>query len=102
MIVPMYKYAFLVYHGGYAEFLNDLRNLGVVHIDKKISEPTAEMQELMRRISDVKQSVKKLDWFKSSPESQATGFTNGEAVYRRIKEIEKEQEFAQHQLARLE
>jgi len=102
MIVPMYKYAFLVYHGGYEGFLNELRNLGVVHIDKKMTEPTAEMQELMRHIAEVKQSIKKLDWFKVTPATQSPGYPNGEAVYRRVKEIEKEQEFLQHHQARLE
>ena len=52
MIVPMYKYAFLVHAAQYPDFLKDLRNLGVVHIDKKVDEPSEEMQELMRHINE--------------------------------------------------
>lgn len=102
MIVPMYKYAFLVYFARYPDFLNDLRKLGVVHIDKKVAEPSAEMQELMRHINETEQAVKKLDWFTGIPGEKATGLKDGKAVFRRIKEIEKEQDYVQHHRARLE
>jgi V/A-type H+-transporting ATPase subunit I len=38
MIVPMKKYTFLVFHSEYTDFLNKLRDLGVLHITKKRSE----------------------------------------------------------------
>ncbi len=39
MIVPMRKYSFLIYHREYAEFLDELRNVGVLHvIEKKTGE----------------------------------------------------------------
>ncbi len=101
MIVPMYKYAFLVYFARYPEFLEDLRKLGVVHIDKKVEEPSEEMQELIRRISDTEQAIKKLDWFKGTPGEKPTGLKNGEEVFLRIREIENEQEYVQHHQARL-
>ncbi len=102
MIVPMYKYAFLVYFARYPDFLNDLRKLGVVHIDKKIAEPSLEMQELMRHINETDQAIKKLDWFTGIPGDKATGLKHGKAVFHRIKEIEKEQDYVQHHRARLE
>jgi V/A-type H+/Na+-transporting ATPase subunit I len=61
MIVPMYKYAFLVYHSAYKNFLNDIRKIGVVHINTKIIESTPEMQELFRYHAEVDKAVKKLD-----------------------------------------
>ena len=85
MIVPMYKYSFLVYYAGYSDFLKDLKKLGVVHIDRKVSDPTPEMQELMRHINDVGQAVKKLEWFKGAAESQESPFRDGEAVYKQIR-----------------
>jgi V/A-type H+/Na+-transporting ATPase subunit I len=102
MIVPMYKYAFLVYYAGYPDFLEDLRKLGVVHIDKKVTEPNAEMQDLMRQITEIKQSIKKLDWFKVAKDQQVSNFTDGQAVFSRVKEIEKEQEYIQHHRAKLD
>jgi V/A-type H+-transporting ATPase subunit I len=35
MIVPMKKYSFLVYHKEYEAFLNNIQNLGVVHVVEK-------------------------------------------------------------------
>ena len=102
MIVPMYKYAFLVYFAQYPDFLKDLRNLGVVHIDKKVDEPSEEMQELMRHINETEQAVKRLDWFTGVPGESRTGLKDGKVVFRRIREIEKEQEYVQHHRARLE
>ncbi len=102
MIVPMYKYAFLVYFAQYSDFLKDLRNLGVVHIDKKVDEPSEEMQELMRHINETEQAVKRLDWFTGVPGESRTGLKDGKEVFRRIREIEKEQEYVQHHRARLE
>ncbi|NLX29095.1 MAG: V-type ATP synthase subunit I [Bacteroidales bacterium] len=102
MIVPMYKYAFLVHAAQYPEFLKDLRKLGVVHIDKKVDEPSEEMQELMRHINETEQAIKKLDWFTGSPGDQPTGLKDGPGVFKRIREIEKEQEYVQHHRARLE
>ena len=101
MIVPMYKYAFLVHAAQYPEFLTDLRNLGVVHIDKKVAEPSEEMQDLMRHINETEQAIKKLDWFTGTPGEVPTGLKEGKEVFKRVREIEKEQEFVQHHRARL-
>jgi V/A-type H+-transporting ATPase subunit I len=98
----MYKYSFLVYHAGYSDFLSEIRKLGVLHIDQKVKEPTPEMQELYRQIKDIELTVKKLDWFKEKPESRNIAFDNGEAIYLRMKYLEKEEESLQHHRARLE
>ena len=48
MIVPMRKYAFMVYHKEYDQFLLTLRDLGVVHINNtKSIKDSAELQELL-------------------------------------------------------
>jgi len=102
MIVPMHKYSFLLYHAGYSDFLRDIKKMGVVHIETKIKEPTEEMQDLYRQIKEVEQSVKKLDWYTPDTSPEGVRFPNGEAVFHRLKEIEKEQDFLQHHRARLE
>ena len=61
MIVPMYKYAFLVYHSAYKDFLKNIREIGVVHISTKTEEPTPEMQELFRHLNEVDKAAKKLE-----------------------------------------
>lgn len=90
MIVPMLKYSFLVYHAEYSAFLEQLKSLGVLHIQKKELEPTPEMHELYRKYSDIVQAIKTLE---SQQEDKGTdvkqaGYTKGEDLLERIQEIE--------------
>ena len=50
MITKMKKLTFLVYHKEYEEFLNSLRELGVVHIVEKQqgAADNTELQEILR------------------------------------------------------
>ncbi|MDH6533799.1 ATPase [Parabacteroides sp. 52] len=50
MIIPMRKYAFMVYHKEYNQFLNNLRELGVVHI--KETKSIADFQELQGMVAE--------------------------------------------------
>ncbi|MDR1644461.1 MAG: ATPase [Tannerellaceae bacterium] len=52
MIVPMQKYAFMVYHKEYDNFLHTLRDLGVVHV--KQTKPIAGCAELQKMLTDRK------------------------------------------------
>ncbi len=49
MITKMKKLTFLVYHKEYTEFLNELRNLGVVHVVEK-QQGVAENTELQEKL----------------------------------------------------
>lgn len=53
MIIPMKKYAFMVYHKEYDQFLTTLRELGVVHI--KDTKSIADFQELQGMVAERKQ-----------------------------------------------
>ncbi|NPA36069.1 MAG: V-type ATP synthase subunit I [Chlorobi bacterium] len=61
MIIPMYKYSFLVYHENYSGFLSDLKELGVVHIIEKKDEPTEKMQEEFRQVNEIEKLIKFLE-----------------------------------------
>ncbi len=102
MIVPMHKYSFLVYHAGYKEFLKEIRKIGVVHINEKIKEPTPEMLDLFRHLTEVDRTIKKLEWLTPEETSAKADLSTGEAVFLRIKEIEKEIEHAHHHVVQLE
>jgi len=102
MIVPMYKYSFLVYHAVYKDFLKDIRKIGVVHINEKTKEPTPEMQELFRHLTEVERAIKKLEWLSPEETPVKPEFTHGFQVFQRIKEIEKEIEHNHHQVVHLE
>jgi len=65
MIVKMKKYTFLVYHKQYLEFLERIKEIGVLHIIEK-SEGIAENDELrekMQTASRVKTTLKQLKLF---------------------------------------
>ncbi|HDR52928.1 MAG TPA: hypothetical protein ENN90_15125, partial [Mariniphaga anaerophila] len=102
MIVPMYKYAFLVYHSTYKDFLKDIRKIGVVHINTKKDEPTPEMQELFRHLNEVDKAAKKLDMLEPEKSEPKPEFSSGEDVFTRLKDMEKEMEHNHHQVLQLE
>lgn len=62
MIVKMKKYAFLVYHHDYLDFLETLRDLGVVHIEEKEEGmPEHEsLDELMKLQARLKTAIRQL------------------------------------------
>jgi V/A-type H+-transporting ATPase subunit I len=91
MIVPMFKYSFLVFHADYDEFLEQLKDLGVAHIVEHQEEPTPEIQDLYRRISDLAKTIKNLEARKKKAEAEGAGTitdNSGEKLNERIKEIE--------------
>ncbi|MDH6304720.1 V/A-type H+-transporting ATPase subunit I [Parabacteroides sp. PF5-5] len=65
MIVKMKKYAFMVFHREYDQFLSTLRDLGVVHIkETKSIADNAELQEMIaerKRVSAAIRSFKRLN-----------------------------------------
>lgn len=62
MIVPMQKYLFLVHHSDYADFLEGLRDLGVLHVREREVEPSKELEDrlaLRERLQKVKKGLEK-------------------------------------------
>ena len=55
MIVPMLKYTFIAYHLEYDKFLNDIRNIGVLDIVEKISDPGSLTKEKLDYLKNAKQ-----------------------------------------------
>jgi len=52
MIVPMRKYAFMVYHKEYNQFVSDLRDLGVVHV--KETKSVTDFEDLQKMVAERK------------------------------------------------
>jgi V/A-type H+-transporting ATPase subunit I len=98
----MQKYSFLVYHAGYKDFLKEIRKIGVVHINEKTKEPTPEMQELFRHLTEVDRTIRKLEWLAPEEIQTKPDLKTGVAVFERIREIEKEIEHNHHQVVHLE
>jgi len=60
MIVPMKKYAFLVHHSDYVAFLEGLRELGVLHVQYRELEPSADLEEKKELREDIEETLKAL------------------------------------------
>lgn len=57
MITPMKKYSFLLYHKDYTQFLEDLQELGVVHIIEKKEEVDETTREKLQFISQINKTL---------------------------------------------
>ncbi len=102
MIVRMFKYAFLVHHSTYKNFLKDIRKIGVVHISEKNQEPTPEMQQLFTHLTEVDKAAKKLEALKPEDSESKPDYSSGKEVFERLKTMEKEMEHNHHQILQLE
>jgi V/A-type H+/Na+-transporting ATPase subunit I len=102
MIVPMYKYVFLVYHSAYHDFLKNIRKIGVVHIAEKVNETTPYMQEVFRHFTEVDKAIKRLELLEPDEQSKKPDFKTGEDIFLRLKEMEKEMEHNHHRMLQLE
>ncbi|MBN2788624.1 MAG: V-type ATP synthase subunit I [Candidatus Delongbacteria bacterium] len=60
MIVPMKKYSFLIYHREYDKFLNEIQDLGVVHVIEKTDEVADEIRNKIQLIKRIEHTVKNL------------------------------------------
>lgn len=61
MIIPMYKYSFLIYHADYQIFAEKLKEKGVLHIIESDIDPGAEILDRIQKLNEVKRIQKLLD-----------------------------------------
>src|SRR6056297_2853672 len=104
MIVPMYHYSFLVFHADYDAFVKNLKEIGVAHMVEHKNDPTTEMEEQIRLISELSQRIKKFE--KRADKVQVSGdkykTKDGKELYRWVNEIEQEIEQLQQEKSSLE
>ena len=60
MIVPMHKFSFLVFHKDYDNFLQEVRQIGVLHLIEKQKEVSDEVRERYDQIKQIQGVVKQL------------------------------------------
>lgn len=78
MIVPMVKYTFLAYHLEYEKFLEDIREIGVLDIVEKSTEPGAEIREKLDRLKSARQVLQYLNKIKEAAEKNKTVVTESQ------------------------
>lgn len=78
MIVPMVKYTFLAYHLEYEKFLEDIREIGVLDIVEKSTEPGAEIREKLDKLKSARQVLQYLNKLKDVAEKNKTVITENQ------------------------
>lgn len=106
MIIPMMKYIFLAYHLEYEKFLEDIREIGVLDIVEKISEPGAEIREKLEKMKSARQVLQFLNKTKEAAEksklvgteSQVQQFPeeNGESLVDKVISLRDKKEALKH------
>ncbi|HSO86933.1 MAG TPA: hypothetical protein VLQ91_10305 [Draconibacterium sp.] len=74
MIVPMLKYTFIAYHLDYSKFLDDIRDIGILDIVQKVTDPGSEIKEKLDQLKVVKQVYNFLEKQKLNAETEIKEF----------------------------
>lgn len=91
MIVPMQKYSFLIFHKEYSSFLDDLQDIGVVHIIEKKVEITEDIREQYKILNRFNKTIKFLEKRKIEPEESKID-ADGMKILEDIIEKQKKEE----------
>ncbi len=57
MIVPMFKYSFLLFHQDYNSFLEDVQDLGILHVAEKEIDLTEEMTDNYAELNSYEKAI---------------------------------------------
>lgn len=93
MISKMLRYSFLIFHKEYDEFLLNLRNLGVVHIEEKESGTidSPELQQLMQKMGELKSLDDYLSLYVDAKYEKGSGYTpsveRGQAIVGEVEDL---------------
>ena len=96
MISKMNKLSFLIYHKEYEMFLEKLRELGVVHIEKRQgAEMDARLQAFMQKRTAYQSLLKNMTLAAASYEGTATAQPSGMTIEQLVESYESQQEHIQ-------
>jgi len=85
MIEPMVKYAFLMHQSSYNQFLTELKQLGMVHIDGSITDTSADIQAVFKQIKEVDAVIKQLVKLKVT--SQSISNADGQSAFNNAQQL---------------
>ena len=96
----MVKYSFLIYHKEYDSFLNNLQELGVLHIAEKATEYDDQTQKALSRIKDINDALRFLSK-RGQEESPADDDTRAADIVQHIREGKEEIDQIEQELVTL-
>ena len=100
MIIPMTKFSFLVFHKDYQVFLDQMQELGVLHLIEKqhdISDDIREQYDLVRQIVSVIKSLEK----REIDQTNEAEIARGEELYKEVVDLQEQLEHKVLQLNQL-
>ena len=100
MIVPMFKYSFVVYHREYDEFLKKIAALGVVDVSVNRNDVDDSIRNMMLINAQISELIRFLS-NRKVPLSDAPVFKSGSEVISEVKEIQIQLEKLQHKASLL-
>ena len=98
MIAPMKKYSFLVFHKDYLKFLEDMQQLGVLHLierQKDVPDSVLERYDLINKVNGVVRFLQKREIENPSP----TQGLNGKEAFEEVDQLQDELENKHQQLS---
>jgi len=105
MIQDMKKLTFLIVHGEYDKFINDIRQLGIIHVEELQEGATSvELQNALDLSSRYDEALKALDFAAENYESSATYMpqpadaSKGVVLIDTIERLQKEENSVKHHL----
>ncbi len=102
MVVPMKKYAFLVHHLDYEDFLTGVREVGVLHVQPRSTDPTQEAGRMKLMHKEVSNIMAQLKHRKVKAEEVAiANDLDGLAVVRSVLDLNEQLERTRRELATL-
>ena len=89
MITPMTRYSFLIYHKEYEAFLQNLQDIGVLHVAEKAEELDEQTQKELDRIKELNNVLRFLSK-RGKEEEPADGNANAQDIVDDIKNMQEE------------
>ncbi len=98
MIVPMKKYAFLVYHADYQKFLEDLRKVGVVDVAERTRDLDDDTRDQLLEQKMFSDTIRMLQRRKAATKESPMSDNDGHSVVEQVRELLNEEESLEQQL----
>lgn len=100
MITPMKKYTFLIFHTDYTDFLQNLRDLGVVHVaEKRSDEKQVQLENQFNLVKRYEQATRFLYRRDEEKEENFGSFNSPSGVLERIESLQEEEVKIEQEIA---
>ena len=102
MIIPMIKYSFLIHYTDYARVLDDLKQLGVLHIIEHDKEPSASLLEGYRKIKEINLVARQLGNVKLSDNAPTNHIADGAELFETYQQNKLATEYEKQKISHLQ